>query len=724
MEIIFAPPQSECSGLAMAAGAGPAPISPPPSTQSQQQTHLQSKRRRGRETPSVASAGIERRTSSNSSNRVRRAPQAVTTEGAWCCAARPLASSSPPPRRSNSKPREQTPTTTPTPTPNPTIHAELNKENLQTPQNNHYNDPAHSPPGETKVERSSPGDILKTGEIAALIKQGFIPDKTLALNPNANGSLSPFRIRLSPGRVSPIMDSSASAAPSFSSLGYGKFNSALNAGLLNPSSSPPVEKIRSSPTLFEMMAHEQEMLPKHPLNANGNAHIQYSNASKQTAALTSVQDRQMLMQERISAILGSCSPGSQFNDSDSSDVKLTLSSKDGFSVTLNVHREILVAHSRFFSAKLSDRWSKQQRSLPHLIEISDCDDVEIYMETLRLMYCKDLKRKLTKENVSKVLGILKVSAAIVFDAGMSSCLEYLEAVPWSEEEEEKVSSLLAQLQLDSIGAGEVLKRISTEEANVGGSEDVLIKLLQLVLKGTDEKARREIKALVSKMLRENASQSRDSYDVSKDSLYNACHTCLDSLLHNFMQATSTDLMGRTNEDRGLIINQIARQADNLHWLLDILIDRLIADEFVRMWANQAELAALHSKIPTMYRYEVSRLTARLCIALGKGQVLVPKDVRFSMLQTWLQPLFDDFGWMRRACKSLDRKVVEDGISQAILTLPLRQQQGILLNWFDRFLSNGDDTPNLQRAFEVWWRRTYVRPYVEADQNHLQVASCN
>jgi len=94
VDIIF-PPQSECSGLAMAAGAGPALITPTPSTKSQQQTHLQSKRSRGRETSSVGSAGIERRTSGSSSNRVRRAPQAVTTEGAWCCAARPLTSPSP-----------------------------------------------------------------------------------------------------------------------------------------------------------------------------------------------------------------------------------------------------------------------------------------------------------------------------------------------------------------------------------------------------------------------------------------------------------------------------------------------------------------------------------------------------------------------------------------------------------------------------------------------------
>ncbi|KAH9326043.1 hypothetical protein KI387_006221, partial [Taxus chinensis] len=658
-----------------AAAAVPAPI---PLQQEeadlQQAEKSKGKRRRRREAP----ARVEQQTlsSSSSKGKARRAPQAVTTEGAWCCVAKPLASSSPPPpRRSNSKPRDQTLVKTPSEL--------LDKEN-QTLEKTTVEG--------IKAEKSNPnpGEILKTGEISALIKQGFISDKqTLGStnqspnrNSNPNGSLSPFRIRLSPGRVSPIMDSASAA------LGYGKFNSVLNAGLLNPSSSPPVEKIRSSPTLFEMMAHEQELQPKQQHLVNGNGSLQHSQSSngKQTSAL---QDRQIFMQEKVLAFLGSCSPGTQFNDAESSDVKLTLSSKDGLSVALNVHRQILVAHSRFFAAKLSDRWSKQQHSLPHMVEISDCDELEIYIETLRLMYCTDLKRRLMKENVSKVLGILKVSAAIVFDAGMLSCLEYLEAVPWTEEEEEKVSALLAQLQLESIGAGEVLKRISTEGSNVGGSEDVLVKLLQLVLKGTDEKARREIKALVSKMLRENASQSRNSFDVSKDSLYQACNTCLDSLVHHFMQASSTDFMEKASEVRGLIVNQIAREADNLHWLVDILIDRKIADDFVRMWANQAELAALHSKIPTMYRYE---------------------------------PLFSDFGWMRRACKSLDRKVVEDGISQTILTLPLRQQQNILLNWFDQFLSNGDDCPNLQRAFEVWWRRTYVRPYVEANQNEQQLAS--
>lgn len=131
-----------------------------------------------------------------------------------------------------------------------------------------------------------------------------------------------------------------------------------------------------------------------------------------------VVDKLSLMQQRLSEILACGSPGSLFNDPVSSDVKLTLSSKDGLSVCMNVHRQILVAHSRFFADKLLDTRRKlgqqgQLRGLidnsnPYIIEIADCDDIEVYIESIRLMYCKDLRRKLMKDDVPRVLGILKV----------------------------------------------------------------------------------------------------------------------------------------------------------------------------------------------------------------------------------------------------------------------------------------------------------------------------
>ncbi|CAN4127329.1 unnamed protein product [Withania somnifera] len=475
---------------------------------------------------------------------------------------------------------------------------------------------------------------------------------------------------------------------------FSKFNSALTAGLLNPMSPPPsMDKTRSSPTLFEMMANEPECIPRSTINtpiSNG--------CTNQKVNSFVTQDKQALMQQRLMDLLACRSPGNQFNDSGSSDVKLTLSSKDGLSVAMNVHRQILVVHSRFFAVKLSEKWVRQQRnSGPYIVEIADCDDIEVYIETLRLMYCKDLRRRLMKEDVSKVLGILKVSAAIGFDAGVLSCLEYLEAAPWAEDEEEKVASLLSELRLEGVGAGEVLRRVSvdvtsgTESGN--GNEEVLLKLLHVVLEGKDEKARREMKGLVSKMLHENSSHN----DLRKESLYSACDACLQLLHHHFLRAAAADMTD---------VGQIARQADNLHWILDILIERQIAEDFLRTWASQSELSEAHPKVPALHRHEVSRVTARLFVGIGKGQLLASKDARCSLLQTWLVPFYEDFGWMRRASRGLDRHLIEDGLSNTILTLPMAMQQEILMTWFDRFLNSGEDCPNIQRGFEIWWRRAF------------------
>ncbi|KAJ6984344.1 hypothetical protein D5086_017675 [Populus alba] len=37
-------------------------------------------------------------------------------------------------------------------------------------------------------------------------------------------------------------------------------------------------------------------------------------------------------------------------------------------------------------------------------------------------------------------------------------------------------------------------------------------------------------------------------------------------------------------------------------------------EFVKLRADQEELALSHSRIPTVYRHEISKISARLCIA--------------------------------------------------------------------------------------------------------------
>jgi hypothetical protein len=71
----------------------------------------------------------------------------------------------------------------------------------------------------------------------------------------------------------------------------------------------------------------------------------------------------------------------------------------------------------------------------------------------------------------------------MFEGGVFACLEYLEAVPWADDEEEKVTALMGQLQLETtVGvAADVMKRCSALESS--NSEDVLVRLLHSVTKG-------------------------------------------------------------------------------------------------------------------------------------------------------------------------------------------------------------------------------------------------
>ncbi|KAE9614383.1 hypothetical protein Lal_00028187 [Lupinus albus] len=403
----------------------------------------------------------------------------------------------------------------------------------------------------------------------------------------------------------------------------------------------------------------------------------------------------------------------EFGEPGTCDMKVVLLGKQGFCVKLSVHKDVLAEKSSFFADKLSE-----QAGLSCL-QIDDCEDVEIYVETVGLMYCKDMKQRLMKQSVSRILRILKVAEFLGFSSCIQPCLDYLEAVPWvGDEEEEKVVSTVLRLQA-GVKVNPVLKRVSSDISNV--PKDTLFQIIKLVLNSNEERGRREMKSIVLKLLREN-NNSLPSQAVSSvicnDMIYGSCRSCLDSLLSLFKQATEPAFSDKPSDYRDPIIKHIALEADNLSWLLDILIDKLAADEFALMWANQQELATLHVKLPIVLRYHVSCISGRLFVGIGRGQLLPSKDMRQLLLQTWLQPLMNDYNWLQHGCRSFDGKLVEEGIGRTILTLPLEDQQSILLSWLGSFLKTGDSCPNLQRAFEVWWRRTFIRPHVESQGNAM------
>ncbi|KAJ9694658.1 hypothetical protein PVL29_010229 [Vitis rotundifolia] len=101
----------------------------------------------------------------------------------------------------------------------------------------------------------------------------------------------------------------------------------------------------------------------------------------------------------------------------------------------------------------------------------------------------------------------------MFGVGIISCLKFLEVVPRSKDEEEKVVFHLGQLQLyDSVA--EVLQRVPAETSTSTRPDDIYLRLLTAA-------------------------------------------TCMD----------------KSRRDQGVIMSEIARKADNMQCIVNILIDK-------------------------------------------------------------------------------------------------------------------------------------------------------
>lgn len=308
---------------------------------------------------------------------------------------------------------------------------------------------------------------------------------------------------------------------------------------------------------------------------------------------------------------------------------------------------------------------------------------------------------------------LQVSSSIMFDRGIESCLKYIEAVPWNENEEEKLKHVFARCTFDESVCKDVLARL--QQQCTSGSEDLTVQLVESITSGTNNGARKEMQSLVSGLLSKSSVYHKDLSVLNKRGLYQICRSCLSSLVELFMEDSEpVEDAGQamTTSDSRPMIEKISKQTENLNWLFDILLNNDMAEEYVELWARQDELIRIHEQASPMFRYELSRISASVFIALGKGRIQCPSDTRSQLFHGWFRPMLMDFGWLQRCSKGLDVRILEENLGQALLTLPLHQQQSLFVEWFQCFASRGTECPNLSRAFQVWWRRSFVRSSVE------------
>lgn len=417
-----------------------------------------------------------------------------------------------------------------------------------------------------------------------------------------------------------------------------------------------------------------------------------------------------------------------FNDSNTADVILRLflepslfgSNSDSVSAAVDqadaqiyVHSDIL-HRSKYFAALLSDRWqhrdsgdSETSCKVSHLnLGVSASNgSIDTHLTVLQLLYINDFSSSI--DSVSVALSILPVALELLFEECVSFCVRFLEAVPWSEEEERKILSLIPLLGEEE--SQELLARISPGKND--SSEDMLYELIISAIHNHPNMA--FVKAFIAKLLRDFSSR-----ESARRVLERAFYTSLRIVKGSLEDYSSPDFRGDHNETEAiqrLNLHTAMTNGRHLLWLVERMIELRVAETAVEEWSDHPSFTAdlqrafrddaWRNIVPGLPSVML-RCTSKLANAVAAGSILASRQVRMKLVKDWLPVLIvckDNGSPMVPSHKSLYMDL-EETFLRIISTLPLPEAQTLLQQCLSFSTRNVDDCPHLVSAFHTWFRR--------------------
>uniref|UniRef100_A0A1D1YQ06 BTB/POZ domain-containing protein At3g05675 n=1 Tax=Anthurium amnicola TaxID=1678845 RepID=A0A1D1YQ06_9ARAE len=407
----------------------------------------------------------------------------------------------------------------------------------------------------------------------------------------------------------------------------------------------------------------------------------------------------------------------ELGDRTTSDVTIRLRNRDGRPEWFYCHSSVLSKKSKFFAERLSDGASTH-------LSLNSTNCIEIYcsgseydnhVKLLKLLYLTEDPLLESWESVKTALGVLQASASLGCEGITQSCIQYLEAMPWEENEEEEIIKtvpklgpaampILARIQpVDQNAAKDVfISAIRfattmdgsfppfTDELKTSAQEQVEYMLMEdeeTPLLMVDEDVRSEVKKGLSKMF--------STFDVELGSL-----------------AVDFDHSPEASEQK------VLQSLIDLEWSSNILPKMDLMTEFVTHWTQiSGNLLSIvqNEKLDSglwAVKAKLIELTCKALEVVGYGNVILPAPSRFQLLKTWLP-------YIRKMKPKLDHKAEEDesfpykmdgdlcqtiegAIISLVLALPSSDQADILTDWMKTEQSR---FPDLSEAFEVWSYRT-------------------
>ncbi|MBA0833599.1 hypothetical protein Goarm_006031, partial [Gossypium armourianum] len=313
------------------------------------------------------------------------------------------------------------------------------------------------------------------------------------------------------------------------------------------------------------------------------------------------------------------------------------------------------------------------------------------------------------------LEILPVALELLFEDCVKACVKFLEAVPWSEEEEKRVLSLIPLLREEE--SKELLARVSPGEDDF--YEEMLHGLIEKAMYSQPNMA--FVKVFVAKLLRDFSSR-----ESARRALERAFDANLRIVKESLEQYSSPDFRGDHNETEAiqrLHLHTAMTNGRHLLWLVERMIELKVADLAVKQWSEQAAFTvdlqkafrddAWRNIVPGLPAVML-RCTCKLASAVAAGTILSSRQVRMKLVKDWLPVLIsckDNVSPMLPSHKTLYLEL-EVTFLRIISTLPMSDAQVLLQQCLSFSTRNVEDCPHLVTAFNTWFRRASQPPQME------------
>ncbi|KAG8646958.1 BTB/POZ domain-containing protein At3g05675 [Manihot esculenta] len=423
---------------------------------------------------------------------------------------------------------------------------------------------------------------------------------------------------------------------------------------------------------------------------------------------------------------------SRIGDRSTSDVVVRLRTREGRDDWFYCHSHILVEKSKYFADRLSENWPTCQ-----IIDSRNC--VEVYCEEsdfdhfvnfIRLLYVAiDGSSDDFWHGVKNALGILQVAVELGCPQIVTGCVNYLEAVPWEEADEEEILRVVPGMGSQ---AEPILARL--QPVNPSTIRRVFFSAVQFAT-SSPPSSMNNLKTSAQEQLEYMLTEDDDApLLTADDEVKSVVKNCVKGLFSRFNNLLDTFLFQPVESvSESGKMQSFQHHLSDISWACQILSKLEIMSEFVNSWVDASDkilqvvkhASSTGEVIET--KLKVIEVTSKILEAIGYGTVILPTAKRLHMVKTWLpfvrvsKPLIDSV--TTNDDEAMELKIdgelwqsLESAFVSIVLALPSGDQAEILTEWLG---NEHVHYPDFSEAFEVWCYRTKIakRRLADIKENH-------